>query len=621
MSKKSAEANACWTCRLRRKRCDRTRPACGSCTSLGIPCHVGDKRPQWMDDPAQKRQMSQDIKSAIKSQTRSRRDAHSSRHQPARFLVTVQADYHDGDDGDGADGEPDGQSREPGSQLMDDGQGCVASDPLSTFPAPHSDEHAKLRMPRQDQTDRSFSGSSFVLLSSEEEAWDFECAMIYIDHVFPFLFPFYRPSLGETSRAWLLPFMRLNRVIRHSVKGLSSFFIACGLRAVFSGENESSYSDAWEELEARLRECLQVLQLEMRVDNDGENIDNTIVEKVQLMETIIHVMVFNRFVGTNTTWPIYLDTALDLFKSITNAVVPESMERNNLVSSILDAECFEPRQTIPGCEHQLYSPGQAAFAFFMAWLIYIDIMSSISLRRAPVLEGFHSSILGDTKPGKTYPLDLSSFVGCPNWIARILSDIASLAARKKTMEMEGSVDRLDLTLRFVRIFGAIAPGLEAVEVSAKESMDREHALPRWLQSSHQSAAHNASQSLEITRIWAHALQVYLRVTHTGFDPANSEILYHANNAIQGLQRLPNVEILRALAWPICVVGCLAETREDRRDIEQVIQNVRDAVPRSPVNEAGRIIEEVWRLRELSAADSSWDVASCLNVLGMPSLLI
>ncbi|KAI9896757.1 hypothetical protein N3K66_008929 [Trichothecium roseum] len=573
-----------------------------------------------MDDPAQKRQMSQDIKSAIKSQTRSRRDAHSSRHQSARFLVTLQADYHGGD-GDGADGEPDGQSREPGSLLMGDGQGGVASDPLSTFPASHSDEHARPRMPRQYRTDRSFSESSVGLLGGEEEAWDFECAMIYIDHVFPFLFPFYRPSLGETSRAWLLPFMRMNKTIQHLVKSLSSFFIACGLRAVSSGEEEPFHSDAWEEVEVRLQECLQMLQLEIRVDNDGENVDNTILKKAQLMETIIHVMVFDRFVGTNTTWSVYLDTALDLFKSITDAVVPESTERNDLVSSILDAECFESRQTTPGYEHQLYSPSQTAFAFFMAWLIYIDIISSTSLRRAPMLEMFHSSILGDAKPGKTYPLDLSSFVGCPNWIARILSDIASLAARKKAMEIEGSVDRLDLTLRFVRIFGAIAPGLEAVEANAKESMNRDHTLPWWLQSSHRSAAHNASQSLEITRIWAHALQVYLRVIHTGFDPTNSEIMYHANNAIQGLQRLPDVEILRALAWPICVVGCLAETREDRGNIELIIHRVRDAVPRSPADEAGRIIEEVWRLRELSAIDHSWDVASCLNVLDMPPLLI
>ena len=41
----------CWTCRLRRKKCDEGRsPGCLRCASVGVHCHYGTK-PRWIDDP------------------------------------------------------------------------------------------------------------------------------------------------------------------------------------------------------------------------------------------------------------------------------------------------------------------------------------------------------------------------------------------------------------------------------------------------------------------------------------------------------------------------------------------------------------------------------------------
>jgi len=42
--------NGCWTCRVRKKKCDEHRPVCSKCLSLQLPCDGYGPRPEWMDD-------------------------------------------------------------------------------------------------------------------------------------------------------------------------------------------------------------------------------------------------------------------------------------------------------------------------------------------------------------------------------------------------------------------------------------------------------------------------------------------------------------------------------------------------------------------------------------------
>lgn len=54
---------SCWTCKLRRKKCDSHYPVCMSCTRLGIECRGYDKvRPDFMTDPIKNRDLRAKIK-------------------------------------------------------------------------------------------------------------------------------------------------------------------------------------------------------------------------------------------------------------------------------------------------------------------------------------------------------------------------------------------------------------------------------------------------------------------------------------------------------------------------------------------------------------------------------
>ncbi|KAG6008317.1 hypothetical protein E4U21_004643 [Claviceps maximensis] len=54
----------CYTCRLRRKKCDEGTPMCTACKHLGLQCEY--KRPQWWSNNDERRQHKEDIKNVIK---------------------------------------------------------------------------------------------------------------------------------------------------------------------------------------------------------------------------------------------------------------------------------------------------------------------------------------------------------------------------------------------------------------------------------------------------------------------------------------------------------------------------------------------------------------------------
>ncbi|KAJ3549492.1 hypothetical protein NM208_g470 [Fusarium decemcellulare] len=44
----SRTKSGCWTCRLRRKKCDEKKPACSNCESRGLDCYGYGQKPAWM---------------------------------------------------------------------------------------------------------------------------------------------------------------------------------------------------------------------------------------------------------------------------------------------------------------------------------------------------------------------------------------------------------------------------------------------------------------------------------------------------------------------------------------------------------------------------------------------
>jgi len=92
----------CWTCRLRRKKCDELRPECATCEGLRITCHGYGQRPEWLDG-GEKEKAAAEIRRQIKNSARrecpptssrdrselSNSNIHSRRQSPGSWFCEV----------------------------------------------------------------------------------------------------------------------------------------------------------------------------------------------------------------------------------------------------------------------------------------------------------------------------------------------------------------------------------------------------------------------------------------------------------------------------------------------------------------------------------------------------
>src|ERR1051326_6686544 len=90
----------CWTCRLRRKKCDEHYPECHNCAGLRIACHYEKEKPEWMDGGTRQEEMAQQVKREIREKAPYRLplderggsepgDRHLQTHPPVRAQVTL----------------------------------------------------------------------------------------------------------------------------------------------------------------------------------------------------------------------------------------------------------------------------------------------------------------------------------------------------------------------------------------------------------------------------------------------------------------------------------------------------------------------------------------------------
>ena len=70
MSGSLRSKQGCWTCRLRKKKCDESRPHCSTCESLSITCYGFGPKPDWMDNGEKERAVVNSLKEIVRHTSR-----------------------------------------------------------------------------------------------------------------------------------------------------------------------------------------------------------------------------------------------------------------------------------------------------------------------------------------------------------------------------------------------------------------------------------------------------------------------------------------------------------------------------------------------------------------------
>ena len=455
---------------------------------------------------------------------------------------------------------------------------------------------------------------------------DFEIdfLMKYLDYVFPLLFPFYQPGLHETGRSWVLALLRRSRVAFHSAMSLGAYFFIFTLIDVYPGQRGactghlSCTSQLWEKVGRQTDMCFEMIQHDIQ-DLSLRGSQSTLLEKVRVMESIIHFLIFEVALSRSANWNLHLTPALALFEGIWQSTPAEGSESK--LFAVLGAMTLNLRFGLDDGVY-VWSPEQAGFRFFTGLLVFIDIIASTSIEQLPRLNEYHPYLLAELDNGQSdfgmVPIQLSSLVGCQNWVLLAVSQITLLDAWKKDMKKAARLSMIELVNRASHISRTLKDGIPRLDRATSGPQEDNSLNFRSYVDGHLSTSSRSSATP--TKIWAHAAHIYLAVVVSGWQPSNAEIRSGVSQILELLRTVDCSTHLRTLAWPICVAGCLSEAGSHEQEFRSLLTGMDELSMVGALGEARKIIERVWENREILDRET-WDLAACFHILGAPVLLV
>ncbi|KAF2640796.1 hypothetical protein P280DRAFT_507397 [Massarina eburnea CBS 473.64] len=614
-SSRLAKSDGCWTCRLRRKKCDKQHPTCKTCNTLEITCSYGPK-PAWMDGGHQQRQKTEWLKNEIKRKATYRRekananiktgdlrkathDVTDTRKFDVVFDMVMEGNLAPIETMDDVMGMTGGRTGTPTA-----GSGETAFTPFSLLPS------------------RNHQWSENDCTCCIKQSPDIETDFItkYFDFVFPALFPFYRPALFETGRSWLLALLGKSKVAYHSTVGLSCYFFTMALTgADVEGEHDNCKELRWEEVEQQTNKCFESIRTDMLTLNlKSRDTEATNLERVHMMESVVQVLIFEIALGNSAPWNSHLPPAFALLDEIMTISDPSALSQaqsqSYLTTTLLSIG--SPLWTRPGYGTYVWSPDQTGFRFCAGFLLFIDVIASTALRQSPKLLKYHADILTEMDDGifaiSDAEVRLSSIVGCRNWVVRSIARVAALEAWKLEQINEKRLSVVEMVGRAEGIAAELRTGILGIQNGAMESGlgMMEHRAPFDMRP-------NPHDSARSTIIWAHAAQLYLAVVVSGWQMSNTEVRANVTRIIELLTTVPAYQ-LRAFAWPLCVAGCLA-LGEEESFFTALVSNQGKVYTAGALDDVRQIMRRVWQ-RRTTLDVHTWTLASCFNVMGSPVLL-
>nr|RBQ96750.1 hypothetical protein FVER53263_13506 [Fusarium verticillioides] len=441
---------------------------------------------------------------------------------------------------------------------------------------------------------------------------DVNFTMIYMDQAFPFIFPFYAPSMIQGGRAWVLDILRHNKTMFHAAMSLSTYFFTL----VLSSENMSEYQvcrqNIWTQLEGYAGDAIKNLQTEVLAMNRLESI--SLMQRARAMQSIAQQMFLEMAMAKTNESSMHLAAAISIFEDILEANKVNDRVDMMKIMAQLEKQTWAPLTN----QRPVWNTEQAALRFYFATLLWADVVSSTSLQTMPRLRKYYPDLLsqdyGDTATDGL--LRMEEYVGCEGWTLIAIAETAALYVWKQEEQRNGNLHDEPLIEKKEYIEGTLRDRLRSLDerCSTKETQPQ-----RIIQSFYRSSdpKHLVKQATA-TRIWAHAAHIYLSIATLGWQPDNPSVREGASAVLRLLQELDDPAILRSAVWPFCVAGCVATVSQEKgfRDLAAASGSLRCF---GRVGDALGIMECVWRRR--GGLGVEWDMAACFEVMGAPVLLL
>lgn len=458
----------------------------------------------------------------------------------------------------------------------------------------------------------------------------------YLDYVFPFLFPFYRPPMLQSGRGWLLILLMRKRTLMHSALSLSTYFFSVATENL-SPEHQSCREHNRSELVKQHELTLKELQHDVAVVNQ-KGVGSDLVESARIMESIVQLVVFEvavtRKAACTESWMVHLDGAFVMFEQIMehHGSSGEGDARHycwHAITAQLRVGSQMPTLGFSASgDPYPYNSDQAAMLFFTALLLFADVISATALETSPRLFNFHGILL-DSISGNFSgveingpQIDLESVIGVKNDVITLLAQVADLHAWKKEMTKTGSLSMVQLVTRAAQIetlLRGLIGCLEQERQSASAGSDQPTTNPIDFISQYNVGLPivKGSSTTWTSLVWAQATLTYLSTVVSGWQPSCPEVRASVAATIALLAAAPPPASVRAVVWPFCVTGCLALPEEEGIFCDMVgalgpLSNFGTIAP------ALRVMEEVWARR--GQLGPEWTMAEGLRGVGAAVML-
>ncbi|KAI1463061.1 fungal-specific transcription factor domain-containing protein [Daldinia caldariorum] len=625
----SRSTQGCWTCRLRKKKCDETHPSCLRCTSLQIPCDGYGPRPYWMDRGELQKERARyktQIVAQIKSAMRKNKTPNTSQNPglpPAHLTQepTWQSGLGHASErevqpfgGDGLIRNEALGSADFSAELLDEIlsssiYGRSSSDAFrttsaSTSPAtegsnvqsygdvsrPDSQPEANVETINSlcdpilsEYCSSESSGSSSIAdwpLSAQTNPSSALTRLVSLPgqsdpilrgDVEDILFMYYLDHVFHIYCPFYLLSHRQARGWLFSIlkRVKSAYHAALGLSEMhLATSTQHSSSPVTIRAGGHYELALQELQVSLaRSSAWGGNLG--LAHNVEVLTTILHLLFYEASHGGRYNWQMHLGGATALLPLLVQTQMGSIAARNDRIHEQQDV---------------INSPPDTSVSFLLGFFVHMNIIACASTRSTQFLEPDPKLLL------ETGEINLEDLTGCSNWAMVLIFEISCLERWKREEETAHRLSLIELTKRGRRIEERLLNRLASIESDPSQGAP----VKGYLRPD--------SVKTEITRIFALSAMTYLHVVISGPYPEIPDIKKSVSKTMEAFQNLSDPKLLQYVVWPYCISGCLASDRGQKvfRDLVSVPH-----ITHGTCLEALKIMEECWRLRETESSSCDW----------------
>ncbi|KAH8821345.1 fungal-specific transcription factor domain-containing protein [Xylogone sp. PMI_703] len=366
----------CWTCRLRKKKCDQTRPQCSICESLSITCYGFGSKPDWMDSGKERKTVANSLKEIVKHTSKRRSTAQSSSKHSEIVKIAPKP----------------------------------TNDSVESSYSPRLSQHRLEHSSSTEHIDNLMIRPVFSISTNESVL-----LMHFIDNVFPLQYPMYKPRILDGGRGWLLALLLRTKPLYHAALAMSAYH----RRMTILGET-SHFSQA-----ALLVE--QEKHVELCIKSVSKFAENSCqYNGLGVTTAVTQLVIFELYNHRSNAWQTHLRAVMNMYqkgheKSLWDLGASENSEAI-LRKDLLPDESMVVEKVV-------------SLRFFNGMIIWLDLISSITAGKAPQLLLHHHRILATDSQIK-----LEDIVGCKNWVMLQIGQISMLHERKIQTLRQGRFD-------------------------------------------------------------------------------------------------------------------------------------------------------------------------------------